>query len=356
MGQLYDQLCSFENLYWAFRAARKGKRGLPHVARFEYGLEHELFQVQDELCSGAYQPGPYRSFYRTEAKRRLISAAPFRDRVVHHALVQVIEPLFDRRFIFDSYANRVGKGAHKALDRCTHFMRASRYVLPCDVRQFFPSIDHALLRDALARVIRDDQVLALADRILATGVGVLDEEYAMQWFPGDDLWAAARPRGLPLGNLTSQFWANVYLDAFDQHVKRDLKCRRYLRYVDDSLAFDDDKGRLNELRAAMLDFLARLRLTLHEESAQARPVAEGVTFLGFVVYADHRRLKADRGHAFRRRLWALARACNAGQIAADRVTASAQGWAAHAAHGDTHGLRRAVLGQVRLKQARKESA
>ena len=250
----------------------------------------------------------------------------------------------------------MGKGAHKALDRSTQFLRASRYVLPCDVRQFFPSIDHALLRNALARVIRDEQVLGLADRILETGVGVLDEVYDTQWFPGDDLWTAVRPRGLPIGNLTSQFWANVYLNTFDQYVKRDLKCRRYLRYVDDVLSFDDDKGRLNELRSAMIDFLAGLRLTLHEESAHIRPVEEGVTFLGFIVYPDHRRLKSKRGHVTRRRLLALARAHNDGQIEADRVTASVMGWVAHAAHGDTYGLRRAVLSQIRLKHPIASSA
>lgn len=125
MDQLYPQVYDYRNLFLAFHRARRGKRHQENVARFERHLEAELFQLQDELATRTYRPGPYRSFYRTEAKRRLISAAPFRDRVVHHALVGVVEPLFERGFIFDSYANRVGKGTHRALDRCTRFLRAA---------------------------------------------------------------------------------------------------------------------------------------------------------------------------------------------------------------------------------------
>jgi hypothetical protein len=132
-------------------------------------------------------------------------------------------------------------------------------------------------------------VLWLVDRILENGVGVLDEVYEMHWFPGDDLFAANRPRGLPIGNLTSQFWANVYLNPFDQFVKRSLKCRRYLRYVDDFLLFADDKHTLNQWQKAIIDFLAEQRLTIHENIAQPRPVSEGLPFLGFIVFPDHRR-------------------------------------------------------------------
>jgi len=348
MGQDYLRLCDLENLYLAFRKARLGKRSQENVARFERNLDLELLELQAELLAQTYTPGAYRSFYRTEAKRRLISAAPFRDRVVHHALMQIIGPVFERRFIFDSYANRVGKGTHRALDRCTQFLRASRYVLQCDVRQFFPSVDHAILRAELAKHIHDEQVLWLIDRILATGVGVLDEEYEMVWFPEDDLFAAARPRGLPIGNLTSQFWANVYLNPLDQFVKRELECRRYVRYVDDFLLFADDKATLHEWRRAIVGFLVGLRLTIHANAAQVRPSSEGLPFLGFIVYPDHRRLKPSRGHTFRRKLAALVHAYADGEVDQDRVTASVQGWVAHAQHGDTWGLRRALVSSLRL--------
>lgn len=193
---LYARVCSFDNLYHACRAARRGKRSVESVAAFEYDQEAELLRLRDELRTGAWQPGPYHSFYIHDPKRRLISAAPFRDRVVHHALINVIEPIWERRFIHDSYANRLGKGTHRALDRCQQFARRWRYVLQCDLKQYFPSIDHALLRAELARLIHDERVMELCDGILASGVGVLAEDYDMQWFPGDDLLAAVRARGL----------------------------------------------------------------------------------------------------------------------------------------------------------------
>ena len=142
---LYPQICTFENLYQAYRKARRGKRGRAGPADFERVQEDELLALQDELQAQSYTPGAYRSFYIHDPKRRLISAAPFRDRVVHHALCRVIEPIWENRFIHDSYANRNGKGTHRALDRVTQFSRRYRYVLQCDIRQFFPSIDHALI-------------------------------------------------------------------------------------------------------------------------------------------------------------------------------------------------------------------
>jgi hypothetical protein len=144
---LYPKVCDWDNLYLAYRKARKGKRGRPPAATFEYDLEANLVRLQQELIERTYKPGKYYSFYIHEPKRRLISAAPLKDRVVHHALGNVIEPIFERSFIYDSYANRVGKGTHRAVDRAQQFARRFRYVLQVDLRQFFPSIDHAILRD-----------------------------------------------------------------------------------------------------------------------------------------------------------------------------------------------------------------
>lgn len=206
---LYPQICAWETLEQAYRKARKGKRSAWAVADFEYNWERHLLRLQEELIDKSYRPGSYHSFYIHEPKKRLISAAPFRDRVVHHALCAAIEPIFEARFINDSYANRVGKGTHRALDRCTQFARRYRYVLPCDIKQHFPSIDHAILHDILAKHIACPETLGLIDQILVSGVGVLAEEYEMVYFPGDDLLAATRSRGLPIGNLTSQFWSKL---------------------------------------------------------------------------------------------------------------------------------------------------
>ncbi|RLC70958.1 MAG: RNA-dependent DNA polymerase [Chloroflexi bacterium] len=342
---VYAQLVSWDNLYLAYRNASRGKRGRPAVAQFEYRLEDNLIRLQTELRARTYRPGPYHSFYIHEPKHRLISAAPFRDRVAHHALCNLIEPLFERSFIRDSYANRVGKGTHRALDRCQQLARRYRYVLQCDVRQFFPSIDHAILRSILARKIGDPDVMWLVDRILGSGAGVLSEAYDMVYFPGDDLFAVNRPRGLPIGNLTSQFWANCYLNPFDHFVKRELQCGGYLRYVDDLALFDNDKRLLWKRLEAVVERLARFRLTIHP-GAHPRPVTEGIPFLGFVVYPNRRRLKRRKGihyrHCFRELVWRY----TAGEITLNQLTASAQGWANHARYANTVGLRKALFGGI----------
>lgn len=352
MGQvyrhLYEQVYAWENLLLAWRKARKGKRGQVPAATFEFNAAENLLTIQEELRTQTYQPGHYVSFTIHEPKRRLISAAPFRDRVVHHALCNVIEPLFERRFIADSYANRKGKGTHAALDRCQAFARLYRYVLQCDVQQFFPAIDHTILLASLQRVIVDPAVLWLCQTILTSGVGVLTDAYDMVYFPGDDLFALQRPRGLPIGNLTSQFWGNVYLNQLDHFVKRELKCKAYLRFVDDFLLFGDDKATLWHWRQAVIGYMASLRLTLHEARCQPRPVTEGMPFLGFVVYQYHRRIKRRKGIAYRRRLRQLLADYQAGTLPLSKLTASVQGWINHMRYGQTYGLRRQLFWNMPL--------
>jgi hypothetical protein len=212
-----------------------------------------------------------------------------------------------------------------------------------DLKQFFPSIDHAILRRILRRKVRNAQVRWLIDVVLASGEGALNEVYDMVYFPGDDLFAALRPRGLPIGNLTSQFWANVYLNDFDHFVKRTLRCPGYVRYVDDLLLFADDKARLWQWKRELEDRLAALRLVMHA-GAHPRPVTEGMPFLGFIVFPQRRRLKRRKGVHFQRRYRTLIAAFQARRLPAAKVTASVQAWVNHARYGNTVGLRAAVLG------------
>ncbi len=340
---LYPTIASFDNLYAAYRKAAKGKRGQLAVAAFEFDLERNLCQLEDELLAQTYKPGLYRSFYIRDPKRRLVSAAPFRDRVVHHALCNVITPIFERTFIGASYANRVGKGTHAALDHAQTLARRYPYVLQCDVEQFFPSVDHIVLRSVIARKIVDLQAKWLIDRIIEGGRGVLDEVYQPVMFPGDNLFALSRPRGLPIGNLTSQFWANVYLNELDQFVKRRLHCPAYLRYVDDFLLFAASKAQLWTWKAAIQTCLAELRLTLHERESTVYPVATGIPFLGFRIYPDHRRLKRRNGVAFARRLRIAYRFVASGVLSYEDLRALIKGWIAHARHGNTWRLRRSLL-------------
>lgn len=259
---IYQHIYPYENLYLAAQKAARRKRKSPEAATFEYFLTDNLLQLEAELKDQTYQPGAYRHFWLTHTKRRHISAAPFRDRVVHHALVRQIEPIFEARFIRDSYACRVGKGTHAALARCQQFARRYPYSLQGDIVQFFPAVDHTILKGILFRYVADEQVQWLITQILAGGAGIFAKEYRVVYFPGDDLFAANRPRGLPIGNLTSQFWANVYLNELDQFVKRVLKCPAYLRYCDDFLLFSDSKKQLWAWKEAIADFLPQLRLTI----------------------------------------------------------------------------------------------
>ena len=311
---LYPRICAFENLELAFRKARRGKRDRANVAAFEGNLDLELLSLQEELLSGTYRPGGYCHFTIYEGKPRRISAAPFRDRVAHHALCNIIEPIWEARFIHDSYACRVGKGTHAALDRCTHFTRRYPYVLQADIVQFFPSVDLAILAGLLVYRIADPPTMALIDRILDSGAGIHAANYEMQWFPGDDLLAATRPRGLPIGNQTSQFWANVYLNELDQFVKQTLRCPAYIRYCDDLLLFAADKPTLHGWRREIEQFLVGLRLKIHPEKTRVYPVGSGIPFLGFQVFPDHRRLQRANGVRFRRRVRPLLQRFARGEI------------------------------------------
>jgi len=178
-SEAYRRICAWDNLLAAWHKAARGKRGGSAAAGFEHGLADRLLELRDELLQHRYVPGPYVHFFIGDPKRRKISAAPFRDRVVHHAVCNVIEPRFEPLFIADSYANRVGRGTHRALARLQQLARRHRYVLRADIVQHFPSIDHAILHRTLARAIPEDDVMALVDRIIASGAGVLEDEYRL---------------------------------------------------------------------------------------------------------------------------------------------------------------------------------
>ena len=419
---LWDRIVSFDNLWQAARESRKGKRFRQSAAGFERCLGQNLTALRDQLLAGSYQPGPYTTFTIYEPAKRLISAAPYRDRVVHHALCRVIEPLFEPAFVFDSYANRKAqsakgsavrstnspgtlaaasvareffrsgqgttrpfsrsgtlaaasvareffrrnrrgdppivqelstavpfcaslqncKGTHAALDRATHYARRYPYVLQCDIRLFFPSLDHRILLQRLQRRIACFQTLGLCSTILNNSN---PQEPAEFYFDGDDLFTPfERRRGLPIGNLTSQFWANVYMDPFDHYVKDDLGVKGYVRYVDDFLLFADSKAELHDLRELLDRRLAgEFRLLLHPRKTRIYPVSEGIPFLGFRVFPTHRRLLPASVKRARRRLGELSG--DDPLLVRDRVRA----WIAHARHGDTYGLRRHLLRALVLR-------
>jgi hypothetical protein len=330
-------------------AAARGKHGSAAVARWEYRLGDHLVRLQRALAAGRWQPGAYQRFVIEEPKRRVISAAPFADRVVHHALMRVTAHRFERDFCRHSFANRVGLGTLRAVQHASRLCKAWPWALRLDVKQHFQSIDHEILLGVLERRIREPELARIVRSIVASGAADAADDAGPLYLQGDDLFAACRPRGLPIGNLTSQFWSNVYLDPLDQFITRELGCKAYARYVDDMLLCADSKHTLAGWRQAILQFARqRLRLRLHEHSAQANPTRAGVPWLGFVVYPEHRLLKSRKVVATTRGLTRAWQAWQAGEASFDDFDARVQGWIAHARHASSWRLRETVLSRFNL--------
>jgi retron-type reverse transcriptase len=340
-NDLFGQVANFAALHAAARRAVQGKRRKPGAMAFFANLERELLKLERQLLDGSYQPGRYTEIEVSDPKRRLVSAAPFRDRVVHHALYDVIAPIFERGFIFDSYANRVGKGTHRAIQRYEHYRDRHSHVLRCDIYRFFPAIDHAILKQDLRRRIACERTLWLLDTIID---GSNPQEPVALFFPGDDLFTPhQRRRGLPIGNLTSQFFANVYLNPLDHFVKEVLRAP-YLRYVDDFALFANSQAQLIEWQQRIDDFLCGRRLVLHPRKTFIQPCDEPAHFLGFELMGPSwRRLPEENVRRFRNRLRGLRDRWRAGSIEKHEVLQRIQAWIAHANFADTASLQHAIF-------------
>ena len=350
LGRIWPELVSFDNLFNAYLKARKGKQSVPAVANYTLNLETELLSLQQELTDFTYNPGRYRLFTIYERKKRQIAAAPFRDRVVHHAIMNIIEPPIDRRFIFDSYACRQGKGVHASVNRYQQWSKHYPYVLKMDIEQYFPSIDHQLLKAKLRYYLKDNYVLKVLDRIIDTApiaCGRADFYY----FPGDDLLThTERTTGLPIGNLTSQFFANLYLDGVDHFIKQKLQVRAYLRYVDDLVILGRDKVQLHEIRENIHERLAQDRLRLHPRKAHIYHTARGIDLFGYQVFPHKRKLRNDNGHDFHRRLRKMARLYHEGVLDWEEIHPRVRSWIGHAIHGETKGLRKTLFASTIFKR------
>ena len=347
-GNLWHKIIGFENLLTASKKAQKGKRFQENVLRFNYDLEAELFDIRAELMEKTYQPGEYKTFEIYEPKKRMISAAPYRDRVVHHALCNVIEPIFDKSFIYDSYANRKEKGTHKALDRFVKYFRSSQYVLKCDIVKYFPSIDHEILKNLLRRKIKCKDTLWLINLIIDNSNPQIP---ANEYFEGDDLFTPfERKKGLPIGNLTSQFFANIYLNQLDHFIKDELGIKKYVRYVDDFAVFSDDKLFLKKLRQKIELELEKYRLRIHPVKSQITHATYGENFLGFRIFPNKIRVKSDNLRRARRRMKDLQDDYKNGLKGMDEIGQSIQSWVSHLNYGDTYRLRKDIFRNLVFSQ------
>lgn len=337
IGGLWAEVWPFECLLRAYHIARVGKWLRPAVAAFALNLEEQLLSLSQALHAETWQPGKFRQFTVYEGKPRLISAAPFSDRVVHHALVAKMGPEIDRRLVFDCYACRAGKGVHAAVDRYQQFAKRYAYVLHLDIRRYFPSVRHDVLKCQLSRVFREQPLLSITARII------------------DSYCHAETGAGLPIGNLTSQWFANLYLSGVDHFVKENLKIPGYLRYVDDLILFSDSRLELERAALALADPLCRLGLSLHEQTLHIRRTDEKCPVFGYQISRQRRWLAASNARRFRRRLSQLGENYAKGRVSLASVSSAVAGWVGHAKHGETDGLRTKLFSGVRFSRVVGES-
>jgi RNA-directed DNA polymerase len=280
--QKYTTIMTLENILLAWEEFLRGKRKREDVLAYQVHLMDNLFALQKLLVEKTYVHGNYKAFNISDPKPRSIHKASVQDRLLHHVLYNALYPYFDSKFIYDSYSCRRGKGAHKALERFNHFARIvsknhtqTCWVLKCDIRKFFASIDHAILLTVLAKHIEDSDLRWLLEQIITS-------------FHTD----GKQRVGLPLGNLTSQLLVNIYMNEFDQFVKHTLKEQCYIRYADDFVFLSEDKKHLEGLLPHVRKFLHKgLKLEMHPDKVFIKTVASGVDFLGWVHFPRHRVLR-----------------------------------------------------------------
>ncbi|MFW6341216.1 MAG: reverse transcriptase domain-containing protein, partial [Wenzhouxiangella sp.] len=318
-NSLYPQIYQWDALLAAWYRVRKGRREQADVLAFEQNLESELIAIQNDLIWGRFKTGRYHLFQIHEPKPRMVAALPLRDRVVHHALVAVLEPIWEPVFYAHSYACRPRKGTHRCADQAERMLRrvqrdhGQTYALKADIASYFASIDHDVMRQLIRRRVRCRQTLALCDEIIDS---------------------AGPGRGLPIGNLTSQLFAGIYLDALDRHVKHDLRWRHYIRYQDDFVLLGSDKAQLHVLREHLTDWLRdELRLELNRKTAVypvGGPRGRSLDFVGYRIWPTHRKVRTSSIKRMNRTMRRLQGLYAAGRIGLPRIQTHIQSWIAHA--------------------------
>ena len=344
-GNLYQKLCSLENLELAFEKAKKDKTSMPYVIEFWNNLKEELKKLHEELSSLTYTPLPLKRFIVRDPKTRTIHSSDFRDRVIHHALINILEPIFDITFIYDSYASRKCKGTHKAVQRFDRFKRKVSnngrlannaynknnvigYVLKADIKHYFDSVDHKILLKIIERKIKDKNVIWMIKQIL------------------NNFNTSIRGKGMPLGNLTSQFFANVYLNELDQFVKHKLKAKYYIRYVDDFLILHDDKEKLIEYRDKIVKYLRYLKLELHPSKSNIIFLGKGVTFLGYRIFYYYKLLRKSNLRKFKGDFEKKLKLYSEGQYSFEELSKSLEGWFGYAMWADTYKFKKRMIKDI----------
>lgn len=337
-GGLFERIVAFDNLELAYRKAVRGHRYSPSAMRFRHHLEENLITLQNELTWGSYEPRAFRRFTIYEPKERVIYAAAFRDRIVHHAIMNVVEPIWEGLFIDASFACRKGKGTHAGvlhLDRMLQVATSGGRRMHClkgDISKCFPSINHHVLMGIIQRKIKCQRTLELFQDII---------------FANGDRYDPSS-RDMPIGNLISQWGANLYLNELDQHVKYRLKAHHYMRYMDDWVVLHEDKRQLLAWQRDIEHFLStKLFLRLNPKT-QVFPISRGIDFLGYRTWPRRRLLRKSSARRMTARLRYLRTQYAKGRVSLTYVSASVRSWVSHAVAADSWATRRRVLGSVTL--------
>jgi RNA-directed DNA polymerase len=325
VGHLFQDFYSFQNLLLAWQKTRRGSGRNRESALFFTNLEKELLALRTELRSGDWQPRPYRYFDIYDPKHRTIAVSDYRDRVVHHALVNVLEPVFEKIFITDSFATRKGKGVHEAVFRAQHFLRGHAFFLKTDIEKFFDSVNHDLLLEIIGRKIKDRSLMTICEKIIYHG--------------------GTNGRGLPIGNRTSQFFANVYLDPLDHFIKDRCGLRGYVRYMDDFVLFENDKAHLKVLQSMTEDFLGeQLQLSLKPSATFLNRWENGLPFLGRRIFPGIIRLRTENLRRITRRIDLREKQFLAGDLEeADFLHSMNSYWAMLSFYPELKGLKRFII-------------
>lgn len=350
---VYDEICSFENLYKAYLNARKNKRFRDEVLGFTNNLEEYLFDIQKDLVNHTYKVGQYREFYVYEPKKRLVMALPFKDRVIQWAIYQVINPMFSKGYITDSYACIEGRGTHQAVQRLHYWLKKVNrkpgkwYYLKLDISKYFYRIDHEVLVKMLQKKIQDKQLMKLLENIIFSETSFGLELGTIDPAERDKRVAQC---GMPIGNLTSQMFANIYLNELDQYIKRELKVHHYIRYMDDMILLADDKKLLHEYKTLIDTFLnEKLKLNLNNKTA-IRPITLGIEFVGFKIWATHIKLRKSTALKMRRRLNSLKKQYFKGKVELSDVQATVNSYMGMMKYCNSYSLKNKLFEGLVLKR------
>lgn len=343
--RIFKEICSIENLNLAFQKARKNKSKKLYVIEFEKDKEGNIKSLQEELIYKIYKPIRLKKFVIRDPKTRIIHASLFRDRIVHHAIVNILEPIFEKRFIYDSFASRKNKGTHEAVQRFTSFMRKvsssgkliknpytknsiKGYALKADIRHYFDSMDHEVLLNLIGKKVKDNDCLNLIRKILENFEG------------------PKKGIGLPLGNYTSQFFANVYLNELDYFVKHVLKAKYYIRYVDDFVILHKRKAFLEYCLKRINSYLLCLKLELHPDKSEIHALRNGINFLGYRIFYNYKLLRKRNIRYFMNKFRLDLQLYKQGNLKKEELENKLRGWFGYAQWANTYTLRKKILLEI----------